>query len=189
MTTPKPPLLTPETLQSLSQEDFTSIRELVEAEDLARLTAAPLSYPMPGQHIRTPERAVQLAHESGMALRYESLMALCLSRTHEALAVYHVHYGQRCPLPLDLDLAPLIQAATACQTNRMIMIRYHPHPYFLPIEDEAEEIKHCRLAAKHAGVPLYNYVIVDRDGTIVSIRDWGHPPRIPAPTCGVAPDA
>src|SRR6266705_1214635 len=40
MTTPKPPLITPERLQRLSGKKFTAIQELVEAEDQRRFTAA-----------------------------------------------------------------------------------------------------------------------------------------------------
>jgi hypothetical protein len=183
-------LITPETLQSLSHAEFASIRELVEVEDLRRLTATPVSYPMPGQHIRTPERAVQLAYDSGMYTRYESLIALCLSQTHEALAVYHVYAGQSCPLPPDLDFNPFIRAATACQTQRMMMVRYHPHPYRdMWTAEEYEEFESYRLAVKHAGMPMYDFLIMERTGSIVSVRNWGQSPQRPAEAGGVASNA
>jgi DNA repair protein RadC len=189
MTTSTPRLITLETLQALSQEEFAWIRDLVEVEDLRRLTAMPVSYPTPGQCIRTPEQAVQLARESGMSTRYESLIALCLSQMHEALAVYYVYAGQSCPLLLDLDFGPLIQAATACQTQRMIMVSYHPHPHYITSPEEFKGFDRCRLALKHAGMPLYDFVVIDRIGAILSFRNWGQPPEQPAEASGVASDA
>jgi DNA repair protein RadC len=169
----RPTLITPETLQSLSQDELTAVLELAEAEDLRRIAATPVSYPTPSQRILTPERAVQLAHEGGMSTRYESLIAICLSQTHEALAVYQVYAGQHCPLPTDLDMDPLIQAATTCQAQRMIMVRYHPHPYPMPNRENVQETTRCRLLLEHVGMPMYDFLITDRPGEILSLRGEG----------------
>jgi hypothetical protein len=181
--------ITRETLQALSHQAFASVLHLVEAEDLARLTATPVSFPMPGQPILTPERAVQLAYESGMSTRYESLIALCLSQTHEALAVYYLYAGQNCPLPPDLDFDSLIQAATACQTNRIMLVRYHPHPFGGPTVNGVEEYTRCRLPLKDACTPTYDYLVVEQNGEILSFRGWGQPPQKPAETDRVASNA
>ena len=181
--------ITPEMLEALSQEAFTSIRELVEVEDLRRLTATPVSYPTPGQYIRTPEQTVQRAHEGRMSTRYESLIALCLSQTHEALALYHVYYGQSCPLPAGLDIDPLIHAAQACQTNRLILVRYHTHPFVSPMVEDAQEIRRLRLTLTDAGTPMYDFLITGRTGDIFSVRGWGQPSRTPAGVGGVASNA
>jgi len=184
----RPTLITPETLQSLSQEELTAVLELAEAEDLRRWAATPVSYPMPGQYILTPERAVQLAYDGGMSTRYESLIAICLSQTHEALAVYRVYTGQSCPLPPDLDMAPLIQAATACETNRIVLVRHHPHPFDGPRAEGVKKITRWRGSLEAAGTPTYDYVIVDRPGNIFSLRGWGQPGESPSET-GVASNA
>ena len=175
MTTLTPPRITPEMLQALSQEEFTSIRELTEAEDQRRISATLVRYPMPGEPIRTPRQAVDLVQEAGASPRHEWLVAILMCHTHQALALYQVYCGQECPLPCDLNPDFLVLEAKARLTQRMILIRYHPHPYVGPTLEEASEVKRWRLAVKAGGTPLYDYVILDRRGSIFSIRGWGDP--------------
>jgi hypothetical protein len=89
--------ITAETLQALSDSEFTTVLELAGAEDLRRLTATPVSLPD----------------------------------------------------------------------------AWSAHPYFVLTPEDAKEIELCRLAVKHAGMPMYDFLITDRNGRIVSVRRWG----------------
>jgi hypothetical protein len=174
MTTPtEHRIITPETLQALSRDAFASVRELVEVEDQRRISAMLVRYPMPGEPIRTPRQAVDLVQEAGASPRHEWLVAILMRHTHQALALYQIYCGQECPLPCDLNPDFLVLAAKAYLAQRMILIRYHPHPYVGPTLEEASEVKRCRLAVKAGGTPMYDYVILDRRGSMFSIRGWG----------------
>jgi len=85
---------------------------------------------------------------------------------------------------------PLIQAATACQTNRIILVRYHMHPSGVLTVQGMEEYTRCRLPLKDAGTPIYDYFVVDRTGEIFSFRGSAQPSRMPAEAgSGEASDA
>jgi hypothetical protein len=58
-----------------------------------------------------------------------------------------------CPLPCDLNPDFLVLEAKARLAQRMILIRYHPHPYVGPTLEEASEFTRWRLAVKAGGMP------------------------------------